>query len=495
MWQHTGMGNQGESMRARLAMIWFWAVCALGALAVSGCGEHAGLTGGLYSLEGVTVTELPSRVPGTRFYALEVEQPVDHERPGGPTFKQRVSLLHRDETAPMIVYTGGYTERVFDREVELTALLGSNQISIEHRFFGTSRPAKIDWSKLTIRQMADDEHAIIAKLQQVYRGAFVTAGTSKGGMTATYHRRFYPDDVDGTVAYVAPLSLGLGDGRYVTHLQEVGSRECRAAIEALTVDLLVRRWPSLLLQAQLQQRQYDLHYYGAGVGRALESAIFGVRWAFWQYYGDDYCWAVPGSRATDREVWEFLEVVSPVSGNTTEQELAFAPYVYQAYAQLGFPATGSEYLSEFSRHQDDDYEGWSSFPTPDYDAAAMPDIAEFVRARGHRLLFLYGEWDPWTAGRYELGDATEAAVLTDPKGSHRAQLMTLEPSDRARAFEMIEEWTGVRPQPARLSRAGGQRRRGGVGERVGLEGLEDLEAGLEDRLPATLLRDLRLIDP
>lgn len=476
------MGKHGESMRSLSCSLSCLVICILGALATSGCGEHAGLTGGLYALEGVTVTELPSRVPGTRFYALEFEQPVDHERPDGPTFKQRVSLLHRDERTPMIVYTGGYTERVFDREVELTALLGANQISIEHRFFGTSRPAKIDWSKLTIRQMADDEHAILAKLQTIYTGAYVTAGTSKGGMTATYHRRFYPDDVDGTVAYVAPLSLAQGDGRYAAHLQRVGSAACRAAIEDLAMEMIVRRWPALLLNAQLQQRQYDLHYYGPGVGRALEGAIFGLRWSFWQYYGDEYCSAVPGSRATDREVWEFLEAVSPVSGNTTERELAVAPYVYQAYAQLGFPATGIDDLYDLTHFQDgDDDEEWSSFPIPEYDDAAMPDIAEFVRTKGHRLLFLYGEWDPWAAGRYELGNATESAVLTEPRGSHRAQLMTLGLDDRELAFEMIEEWTGVRPQPARLLRAGGQRRSGGVGERV----------EVEERIPATVLRDLQ----
>ena len=35
-------------------------------------------------------------------------------------------------------------------------------------------------------------------------------------MTAIYHRRFYPDDVDGTVPYVAPISFGAPDLRYPT---------------------------------------------------------------------------------------------------------------------------------------------------------------------------------------------------------------------------------------------------------------------------------------
>ena len=479
------MANQGAVKRRCARRGWLLSLaCLLGGLATSGCGEHVGLTGGLYSLEGVTVTELPSRVPGTRYYALEFEQPVDHAQPDGPTFKQRVSLLHRDATAPMIVYTGGYMERIFDRQVELTALLDANQISIEHRFFGTSRPARINWTKLRIRQMADDQHAIIAKLQTIYGGAFVTTGVSKGGMTATYHRRFYPDDVDGTVAYVAPLSLDQGDGRYAEYLQQVGSPACRAAVEDISVEMLSRRWFALLRKATQQQKEQDLHYYGVGVGRALESAIFSVRWSFWQYYGDDYCESVPGTGAPDGEVWAFLDAVSPVSGNTSEREAAFAPYVYQAYAQLGFPVEGAQYLHPFSRDHGDDYTETVFFREPELDREAMPDIAEFVRARGNRLLFLYGEWDPWTAGRYELGDATESALLTQRAGTHRTQLMTLEPGDRALAFSAIEAWTGVRPEPSRLQRSGGPRSRAELVE------LEDLEA----RVPATVLRELQLLE-
>jgi len=50
--------------------------------------------------------------------------------------------------------------------------------------------------------------AIVADLAQVYPDAArVATGGSKGGMTAVFHRRFFPDDVDGTVPYVAPISF------------------------------------------------------------------------------------------------------------------------------------------------------------------------------------------------------------------------------------------------------------------------------------------------
>src|SRR5690606_5297666 len=109
-----------------------------------------------------------------QYFVLQFEQPVDHDDPEGPTFLQRVSLLHRDATRPMIEVTSGYWDFYGDRLVELSFLLGANQVSIEHRFFGTSRPEPPDWSKLTIAQMAHDQHRITSALRGLYAGAFLT---------------------------------------------------------------------------------------------------------------------------------------------------------------------------------------------------------------------------------------------------------------------------------------------------------------------------------
>ena len=63
----------------------------------------------LQSLQGVTVIdERPSPITGTRFFRLVVDQPADHARPLGERFQLRVNLLHRSESAPMVLASGGY---------------------------------------------------------------------------------------------------------------------------------------------------------------------------------------------------------------------------------------------------------------------------------------------------------------------------------------------------------------------------------------------------
>ena len=367
---------------------------------------------------------------------------MDHEVPDGQTFQQEVSLLHRDMAAPMIVQTSGYYDYYLDHPVELTNLLLGNQISIEHRFFGTSRPDPADWSKLTIKQMADDEHVIIAALREIYGGAFVTTGGSKGGMTATYHRRFYPDDVDATVPYVAPISFGAPDDRYTPFFDTVGTTTCRTAVRAAAVEMLQNRRAALESRAAAQPGHV---YTRIALGAAVESSVASLEWAFWQYYGIDVCDQVPAVSATDDGMFDFLDTISPVGDSDDVQVGMFEAYYFQAYAQLGYPADNASYLDAFKLYTDTDYNG--GLPTgqvPTYDAgAAMRDVDTFVKTEGDRLLFVYGQWDPWSGGMYDLGNATDSALFVQPEGTHGSRLRRLTTADRDIAYAKLQSWTGV----------------------------------------------------
>jgi hypothetical protein len=427
-------------------------------VAVAACGDNleptpdaaspTGLLAELNALPGVTATETPTQQDGYTYIVLRFTQPVDHENPDGPTFQQRVSLLHRDKAATMIVQTSGYWDYYRDSTVELTRLLGSNQISIEHRFFAESRPSSPDWSKLTIKQMADDEHAIIVALRTVYPGAFITTGGSKGGMTAIYHRRFYPDDVDGTVPYVAPISFAAPDTRYNAFFDTVGPPACRQAVRAVATELLQNRRAMVETKATAQAQDPDEpHSYSRIALRpAVESSIISLEWAFWQYYGVSFCSTVPAPTDTDDKLFSFLDVISPVTDNDDAQVAAFDAYYYQAYAQLGYPDTSTPYLTPYIMFNDADYAAALPTAEPAYDGgAAMRDIGDWVKQHGNRLLFVYGQWDPWTAGKFDLGQATDSLDLMQPMGTHGARLTRLADGDRDAAFAKIAAWTGVTP--------------------------------------------------
>jgi len=131
------------------------------------------------------------------------------------------------------------------------------------------------------------------------------------------------------------------------------------------------------------------------------------------------------------------------------QTAAFEAYYYQAYAQLGYPGQNATYLDALLLYTDADYDG--ALPTPElppYDeGAAMTDIDNWVQTEGTRLLFVYGEFDPWTGGKYELGNAADSLLLTQRQGSHGSRINRLDDADRDAAYAKLEQWTGVQPLP------------------------------------------------
>ncbi|MDB4956393.1 MAG: putative secreted tripeptidyl aminopeptidase [Myxococcales bacterium] len=430
-------------------------------LALTGCGDNAvatpdagpgamDLLGRLRALPNVhDAAEQPTQAAGYHYVVLHFTQPVDHEDPHSATFLQEVSLLHKDETSPLIVHTSGYWDYYLDRTVELTQLLSANQISIEHRFFAGSRPAPADWTKLTIKQMAADEHAIVTALRTIYTGKALSTGGSKGGMTAIFYRRFYPDDVDGTVPYVAPISFAAPDTRYPAFIDTVGTAACRQAVRDAATEMLAHRRTVIEGRAQAQAQAQALQYTRIAIGPAVESAIDSVEWAFWQYFGIGMCNAVPGVGASDDAMWGFLDQISPVSDNDDAQVGQFDAYYYQAYDQLGYPDGGAAYLRPYLIYTDADY--LASLPTaqPAYDmGVAMHDIDDFVQQHGDRLLFIYGQWDPWTGGKFELGSATDSLRLIQPQGTHGSRIGKLATADKTAALAKLAAWTGVTPVSA-----------------------------------------------
>ncbi len=428
-------------------------------IAAVGCGDNRGSRDAgpgdsdrgdialqLKAIPGLSVEELATEVPGYRAFALTFDQPVNHANPG-QRFAQHATLLHRDTTSPLIVATTGYGDYIKNRRVELTRLVAGNQISIEHRFFNASRPDPADWTQLTVRNAAADEHVIIAALRTIYVGKVATTGASKGGMTAIYHRRFYPDDVDASFPYVAPQSLSDQDPRYMQFLAVVGPAACRNAIHDLQVELLTRRRAMLQQRAGDQASQRGLHYTRISLPAAVEASVSTLDWAFWQYRGVADCAGVPTVTATDDVVWQFVDLVAPVRDNSDDSIAAFDAYYYQAAFELGQPTVQAPHLVGYYQFSDQDYVGLLpvGVVAPSYQASVMQDVDQWFKQSAQRMMLIYGQWDPWTAGAFSLGNAQDSYEFMQPEGTHGANLLALAPADRATAAAKIGQWLGVTP--------------------------------------------------
>jgi PS-10 peptidase S37 len=404
----------------------------------------------LQMIPGMTVTERTDLVPpalnGYRYFYLTYVQQVDQLHAGGPTFTQRLTLLHRADDAPVVVQGGGYhlAAAPTPSRAEPTRLLEANQLSIEHRYFTPSRPIPTDWSELTIRQSAADYHRIIQAGHRLYPGSrFLVTGASKGGETAVFHRRFYPGDVDGTVAYVAPLVLGAPDARFLTFVEDVGPEDCRTKLTAFRRQAL-SGWRDELAM-MLGDLAPGATYDQLGLDRALEHALLELPFALWQYGKVAACDDIPAIDDTAQAAYDFIDAHSGWSSFSDATLERYGPYYYQASVELGYPAIGEAEVADLLVYPGTDI--GPVYAPPDvrleFDPLAMPDIQTWVKSEGNTLLFVYGANDPWSAAAFDITGATDTLLFFVEDGNHGANIAQLAEPAKSQATAAVLRWGGV----------------------------------------------------
>jgi hypothetical protein len=79
----------------------------------------------------------------------------------------------------------------------------------------------------------------------------------------------------------------------------------------------------------------------------------------------------------------------------------------------------------------------------------MQDVQSWISSSGARIMLIYGQNDPWTAGAATLGAATDSFKYTAPAGNHGASITSLTSADEAAAIATVLRWAGVPAAKAR----------------------------------------------
>jgi hypothetical protein len=379
-----------------------------------------------------------------RTFVLGIQQPADHRRPRGPKFEQRFSLLHKDDSKPMVLHTTGYNLPGTIGASEPARLVDGNQLSVEQRFFTPSRPSPADWDDLNIWQAANDHHRIVLAFKQIYHARWLSTGASKGGMTSIYHRRFFPRDVDATIAYVAPNDVVNDHDVYGEFIRNVGNDPtCNRRLEGVQRQILQHRDE---IVSRLEAKGYTYKQFGSA-HRALEILVLDTPFTFWQYGAQDQCALVPGSGASVDDLWTFMDKTVGWDFYTDAGVAPYTPYYYQAGTQLGWPEADESAVRDLLR-----YPGVSvprsmvpaEIKFPHFDRSAMRDVDSWVRYQGSRLLFVNGQNDPWSAEPFRLGPGTRDSLsFAVPNGNHGSNIAKLPEKERAAATAAVLRWAGV----------------------------------------------------
>lgn len=377
-------------------------------------------------------------------YVVKVQQPLDHRHPGKGSFPQRVVLSHLSCDRPVVFITEGYGgnyamgKGYFN---ELCPILQANQLFVEHRFFGGSRPDSIDWNYLTVEDAAADQHDVVQLFKQLYPGKWVSTGISKGGETTLYHRMLYPDDVTASVPYVAPLNFAVEEQRHPHFIEkEVATRHDRKMVLAFQREILRRKTSLMPLFEQLcKEKNY---HFMAPEREIYDYSVLEFSFSFWQW--GHSVKEIPARTATDKVLFDFWQKISSCDYFDIESGKANAPFFVQAHRQLGYYAYDTRPFRKIIETKNTEGYIERLFLTKDrlfpYDPAMSLATDRYLKEKATHVLLIYGGVDPWSASAATGGKNPGVVKMVQPGGSHKSRISNMPEPLKQKAIDLLNDW-------------------------------------------------------
>ena len=378
-------------------------------------------------------------------YVTYFTQPLDHDRPELGNFRQRVIVSHVGFDRPTVIvtegYGAGYALSPRYRE-ELSKMFNTNMIFVEYRYFLESTPEPRDWQYLTAESSADDLHAVFEAFKKIYPGKWISTGISKGGQTTMLYRTFYPNDVDISVPYVGPLCYGVEDGRHEPFLRQVGTPEERKAIEDFQLEVLKRK-ATLLPRFEKHCAEKGYEFFGS-VEEIYDYSVLEYSFALWQW-GTPVN-TIPACDADDDAIYKHFMAISEPSyfakggGNESffvqaARELGYYGYDIRPFKKYLSIKSSKGYLKKLMLPADAKH--------IKFDKTLSKKITKFLKKSDPKMVFIYGEIDPWSAAAPMWLDTSKKKnmhMFVQPRGSHRARINTLPEEMKQEAISIIKSW-------------------------------------------------------
>ena len=358
-------------------------------------------------------------------YSMFIEQPVNHNQPDADKFKQKVSIMFRGFDRPTILVTEGYLWEQFKDAEDIGINLKANMVHVEHRNFGESfNQDRGKWEFETSAQASADLHAVYQALKPIFKGKWMSTGTSKSGETSIDYAYYYPGDMDLAAAFCSPFNLSLDDKRYGEYLfNEVSTKELRDIMKEGVRSALKDGEEGVYKKAceEFKKKNMPVPSFAEYVYNAFDT-FFSV----FQY-------TLPSKQKKSIEsiVETESSLVAAICDNIASlRNKDLYTYFVDCAKEQGFPNVGYDYFADL-------LEG-TSFKAKDvlpselhsedrwlvkyYDNSVRTDMSKtfFVNSTVP-LLFYYSQDDPWSAGKPEkIGP--NARMIINPIGVHRPKI-------------------------------------------------------------------------
>lgn len=401
----------------------------------------------LQALPGVSdVQELKSTAYDNK-YLLNITQEVDPIHHQAGTFKQRVVVCHVGYDRPTVLVTEGYNCKYALREgyqEELSKLLNANLVFVEYRYFEASTPSPCNWDYLTVENSLYDLHNVNQTFRQLYKGKWVSTGISKGGQTCIFYRVFFPDDVDVSVPYVAPLNSAVEDGHHEPFIDhQVSTATNRKHVKDYQIEVLKRK--AKLMPMFTQYCNEKGYSFRIPLEEIFDYCVLEYSFAIWQW-GTPMT-QIPDATASDKDLFNHLIGISepgyftPNNPNRSfnvqaARELGYYGYDIKPFKKWLTIKSAKGYLHRVMLPKE--------LQNVKFDKTLYNKTINWLKNNDRKMIYIYGGIDPWgasgVAGLKFLNNKKYIKVYVLPDGSHSTRISTFPEPTRTEIINLLHQY-------------------------------------------------------
>ena len=380
-------------------------------------------------------------------YVLKFRQFVDGDNADKGTFDERIFVGFQGYDRPTVLVTEGYYAHYGERQnytEELCQMFNANVVLCEYRYFGESVPMPTNWDYMTVDNSLRDYHRVHQALGSLFTGKWISTGISKGGQTTMFYRATYPNDVDVSVSYVAPLNRSVEDGRHEKFLdKQVGTKEERKAIVKAQQQLMQRKQQLMpMFNQYCQEKGYQFYISNEDI---YDYCVLEYPFALWQW-GTPVS-SIPSEEATDKEWFSnLMEMAEPEYFSYPNK---YMPFDVQAARELGYYGYSLKAIKKWASVKNT--KGYlrqlmlpDSLRHYDFDPTLYRRTVKFLKEEDPRHIFIYGENDPWSASGVctwlNCKKKQNMRIYVQPRGSHKARIGNMPTEMKQEITDRLTEW-------------------------------------------------------
>ena len=180
-----------------------------------------------------------------------------------------------------------------------------------------------------------------------------------------------------------------------------------------------------------------------GVEKALEYSILEYPFAHWQWGTSTD--AIPLAPASAEAIYKHLFDVVGYGFFEESSVESLQPYFWAALTEQGIYGYETMPFEKYL-HTDKMYTFDWAFPegiTKAYDLKPMQRIKSFLDSKAEKMVFIYGEYDAWSATAVDLTENAgkrELYKFVKPKGDHRTRIKSFDAEEQKEIYGIIDRW-------------------------------------------------------